>query len=358
MIREIGSEFNIESVIGSGIRGCIHRGYVDHVYTRSGREAIGFILDELTPNRRIAALPAYICEAMLQPFLSRGYSIEYFGVDESFNPNIDGVKAALSKEPDILLVIDWFGMKKNEEVVSIARKHRGDIVVLVDCTHSFFHDSVISGVDYVVASLRKWLPLPDGAIAASCKQKFKNELEHKDSRFTDLRKNAMTMKTDYLATGRRALKVEYRRVLQEAELLLACGDEVYEMSPFSLFLLSRMDWDDMRTRRCQNFNALYRSLTNRASAIVVPIVDSLATELECPFSFPILVANNRDELQAWLAEHGIYCPVLWPLPQCAYGSDRVSAYLSDSMLSIPCDQRYSVDDMEHIVDVLCGFATC
>ncbi len=361
MIREIGSEFNIIYEINKkGNKGptSIQTANFDYIYTRSGREAIGFVLDEIGQNTKVAVLPSYICKSMLKPFLIRGYSIEYFGIDEYFNPNISEVEAALHKNPDIILVVDWFGMNKNQEVISLARKHSEKLAVLLDCTHSYFNNYfngfINVNADFIIASLRKWFALPDGAVAINCKTKFENSLEFIDNCFFNKRKKAMFIKTEYLNSGDKKLKAQYRQLLSEAEHVLDCEDRIVGISSFSLSLINRMDFYSMKIKLQENFNALYK-LIREMENYVIPIVNKFMTDSDCPFSFPIIVNNNRDELQLWLANNGIYCPVLWPLPENIYLNHKVSAYLSDRILSIPCDQRYSIFDMEYIAKMIWAF---
>lgn len=354
MIREIGSEFNLNISEKKSVYNnrTLQRHCWDFAYTRSGREAIGFILDDINPNTRTAILPAYICRSMLEPFVSRGYTVKYFGIDDNFNPDIKELESLLKLKPDIILVIDWFGMDKNKEVVSLTRQYSKEMIVLSDCTHNYFNDSLPIDTDFIIASLRKWLPLPDGGIAINCKSKFKNKLEYIENSFVDKRIKAMLMKTEYLNTGEKGLKSEFRKLLSEAEGILNIKDlstSPLRISPLSLSLLNQTDLSFMKMKRRENFNVL-STLIDRE--IGIPIINNSIKNFECPFSFPIIVKNNREKLQLWLAKNDIYCQVLWPLPGEIYTNYKTASYLSYNMLSIPCDQRYSKDDMEYIAELI------
>ena len=109
----------------------------------------------------------------------------------------------------------------------------------------------------------------------------------------------------------------------------------------------------MKTRRRENLNALYNLIRN--NTYIHPIVNKEMESFECPFSFPILLENERDKLQLYLVQNEVYCPVLWPLPQYVYSKYKIPAYLSKNMLSIPCDQRYSINDMEYVADTINKF---
>ena len=53
-------------------------------------------------------------------------------------------------------------------------------------------------------------------------------------------------------------------------------------------------------------------------------------------------------MQRALAEKGIYCPVIWPVPQQALGVCEVAEFTAEHMLGVPCDQRYTPEDMTYI----------
>ncbi len=53
-----------------------------------------------------------------------------------------------------------------------------------------------------------------------------------------------------------------------------------------------------------------------------------------------------------MAQRGVYCPVIWPEPEAARGACAVSRYVTEHMLALPCDQRYTPEDMDFIADTL------
>ena len=61
---------------------------------------------------------------------------------------------------------------------------------------------------------------------------------------------------------------------------------------------------------------------------------------------PILI-NNRDSVQRELISRRFYCPAaIWPEPPEAAGVCPVSHFVTEHMLSILCDQRYTEADMD------------
>jgi len=355
MFREIGSEFNLSSnldIVNEENKYLANKKYCDYTFTRSGREAIGFILDELKPKTKIALLPTYICESMLEPFLIRGYDVVYFDIDINFTPILSDVESALLKKPDILLIMNWFGMNNNNELISLVRKNSRDLVILADRTHDFFNDDITIDSDYIIASFRKWFPIPDGAIAINCKNHLENKLHFEVNEFFSKRKKAMLLKTKYLNTGQQNIKNEFRTLLALAEKSIKTRNPV-GISPYSESLINKMDFVYMKKMRVENYKALDRLIDK---SVFKPIISTLNKDDDCYFCYPILVENERDNLQIWLSHNGIYCPVLWPLPTEIFNKYKVPAYFSDNMLSIPCDQRYTTEDMEYIAENINAFS--
>ena len=62
--------------------------------------------------------------------------------------------------------------------------------------------------------------------------------------------------------------------------------------------------------------------------------------------FKHYILENRDEVQKKLAEDEIYLPVFWR------GSKNV---LSEKILSIPLDDRYTKEDIERVENLICRY---
>ena len=354
MIREIGSEFH--ATIDWGSQHHIRKGPVwkDHnyVYLRSGREAIGFVLDDIGRDKKKAILPAYICHSMLEPFLVRGYQVSFFGIDECFNPDLGDFRDSLRLDPDVVLYIDWFGMDKNKELISLAKGHSDRLLLVSDNTHNCFEGSSMDIADYCIARLRKWFSLPDGAVAVSNRSSFGKMPVFEENAFVALRKKAMMLKADYLVGGDQDLKVSYRKLLADAESLIDDSSQHVGVSPFSERVIEQADYERMKLRRRKNCNTLATHLTRLS---LFPEAVEHLTQLESPFCFPIRVEQGRNELQRWLADRGIYCPVLWPLPRDISRQFEIATYLSNQILAIPCDHRYDESDMEFVAHTITAY---
>ena len=72
--------------------------------------------------------------------------------------------------------------------------------------------------------------------------------------------------------------------------------------------------------------------------------------------YPILL-ENRDAVQQALARQNIYCPVIWPTPAQARGICETCEATAAHILALPCDQRYSEQDMATIAETLKAIIT-
>ena len=75
------------------------------------------------------------------------------------------------------------------------------------------------------------------------------------------------------------------------------------------------------------------------------------TKNVAPLYCPIYIdGNKRDEIRKYMRQKNILLPVIWPKPQNIM--ERICTdvqWIFDHILAIPCDQRYSSEDMESIV---------
>ncbi len=317
MIREIGSEFHrmpFEDGLGLTLP---HYGS----FVFSGRTAIECVLKNIT-NVQTALLPSYCCESMIIPFIAAGIDVNYYQVDW-----IDELKVQIEETADILLWCNYFGYRN--EIPSF------DGVIIEDITHSLLSEMQYHPQsDYLAASLRKWQPINCGGY---CSVEFAGRIPPKE--FVSLKNAAMEMKTDYLENPTPEKKEKFLRMFNESNRWLAENYEGLGIDPYSREYLAHIDMENQRKRRRENARVLYKGLSGKVQ-FMFPI-----EKMDCPLFVPIL-SKDRDYIRDNLSRHGIYCPVHWPKPEGCRSN------LYDMELSLVCDQRYGIEDMERLVSVL------
>jgi hypothetical protein len=157
----------------------------------------------------------------------------------------------------------------------------------------------------------------------------------------------MVYKMEYLrGAGTEELKRRFRDLQLRGEDLMR-KTEISAISPGSFAYIADGVPQAWRDRRLANSRRLLSRLR------VVERVDCMIPrwpEGAVPFALPILFPSRgeRDEFQALLQRHKIYCPVHWVCKT----SDADALDLSARILSLPVDQRYGNPDMDRIADVL------
>ena len=342
---EYGSEFDWRS--NDALISDIPQKFVqdDWQLYRSGRDAMKAIA-------RIAAgckvlLPALCCESMILPFSSNGYGVEFYRMNPDLTVDEEDVRAKLT-DGAVLLYMPYFGIRPFTDEFLLSLREAGRRIILVeDRTHDVIVPRGEEGFtpDAVLASLRKWAALPEGGMLrtdmGSCAAGV-------DARFGDTRREVMQMKVRYLETWEPELKKEFLDKLHSAERLLDESGEPCGMSAEYEALLRRIDFAALLAKRRANIGRL----KERIAALDGTRLRFLSGHPEeSTLYFPVYL-ENRSDIQRAVAQHGVYCPVIWPEPEAARGVCEVSRYVTEHMLALPCDQRYTPEDMDFIADTL------
>ena len=245
----------------------------------------------------------------------------------------------------VLIYIDYFGKDVGiKDTLQTIKNTFDNIPIIEDRTHDIFSEKIYAIYpDYIVSSLRKWLPLPSGGMLFSKNSDIKVP---DDSFFSTIRSRAMNEKFFYLKTGKIELKNQYRELLRESENYISHQKNLATIDHASRKILETYDVETMKLRRQNNFLFLWNTLDRNNG--LFPLFDSIP---ECPLYFPVLT-EDRDHVQSMLAQKNIYCPVIWPLPEAAGAECPVSREISSRILAIPCDQRYDESDMKYICDAM------
>ena len=224
-------------------------------------------------------------------------------------------------------------------------KEKYECVFIEDRTQNALHNLEEGefNPDITISSIRKWLAIPDGGLLWSEKRFAESGKE--ELKFAQIRFEALQKKSTYLSNGVQEVKNEYREMLQQAAQKLDEESIACNISAQSDALLSQMDFAKILLARQQNVMALKKSLDIAVTQGKIVYVTQYPEK--STLYFPILV-DCRDALQRELAQRNIYCPVIWPIPQAARGVCETAEYTAKHMLALPCDQRYTTEDMEYI----------
>ena len=330
MIREIGSEFwqQYPPVFTEVAE--------NEAYLLSGRTALRFIIDDIFKYRKIrkVLLPSYCCESMIQPFLSMGIDVQFYQVDFSH------INYPYENDADVILLIDFFGYTnpKNYEIARV-EKQAGKIIIY-DATHKINgNPQVQQYADYSFCSYRKWF-------FCNCSQAIKhNGSFSKDitlttnNHYIDIRNKAALKKAEYIA-GATNEKDVFLSEFSQAEHILDNDYVGYSGEQVSF------DINEILSKRRENAEYLISQLRKFSE---IKLWKEEIQSGDAPLFVPILVEPHiRNGLRSALIKENIYCPIHWPKSSFHGACNE----LYDMELSLICDQRYDIADMERMIKVI------
>lgn len=314
-------------------------------------------------------LPSYLCYSILMPFRRMGVRIEHYRVDADLAVDWEDLerKAGGLGARAAVVIVNYFGLPESVDVVcAIRRIRQTGARIVYDATHSLLNDcpwpavadtfcvgrasGSVPAADVCIMSLRKALPVVDGAAVvwldgAQPAPALSVARERVDSYFSS-RALAMMMKASYVADGWGNSR-DYLNLYEQAEAAL---DREFGansgMSGVSRSIVRRLAVDRIRRSRRENYAELVKVLSEHGPScaglqLLFPELPDGVVPLGCP-----VVTDERDALQKYLAARGILTQVLWQSPpEVARGEFPESWGLSERILVLPCDQRYSSEHM-------------
>ena len=299
----------------------------------SGRSALLAIIAEQRDVRSVS-LPSWCCDSMIKPFVDAGMEIHFYPVYWK-----DGLTQEICLDRDALFLIDYFGYSTPYPDLC---GYNG--VVIRDVTHSLFSFSH-SDADYYFGSLRKWCGVWTGGYAWTKDGHMLDTGSDCDQEYVALRKRAIEEKSEYIK-GRRTDK-GYLKVFDEAEKLLE-DVRISSAADRDVELAQHLDVETIKARRRDNAEVLRSAFPDwRIFPTIAPT--------DTPMFVPVLVPDGkRDALRSYLIKHEIYCPIHWPMSEY-HTLDERTAHIYENELSLVCDQRYTEEDMNRMVDTINAF---
>lgn len=306
-------------------------------WTVSGRAAFGRILAALRARGvQHVHLPAYLCESLLQPVRALGLEFSFYPVDQNLRA---------TPEPPVgsaVLVVHYFG-RLNPAAATLRPRSGRDFHLIEDAAQALLSDwqaTVAADVHYVL-SPRKFGPTPLGGWC-SVPAKIAPRPDAIFLRCLQARRR----KAEYFDTPgpvSEAEEHEYLTLFQDVERELEQDGAADGVPAWVVDAIAGIDWvEAARIRRANQARLaahLGRDLHGPIGAF---------DEKEVPLG-QVVTLNNRDAVRARLAAARIFCPVHWPLPAEVSRQRFPAAHaLSERVLTLPVDQRYSAEDMDRV----------
>jgi len=319
--------------------------YERNLFYNDGREIINAVLNFTSKTRfKKCYVPSYLCGSILQAYSQNNLSLNFYEVDDDFSYRFE-----CEPSDSIVLLIDYFGTEKysNKQIMELLDNN----IVILDVTQSLFSKNrfkIIHPNLFLFASLRKTFPIPDGSILFYSAKDFVDKQIQPDGHYYMLElmlRKYFNLK--YEENYNEKLYSEYKIYEERKDASII---QSKEMPIISKYILSYLDFGEIfRMRRC-NLNYLFENIDEEISIIN-------KREIKSPFFFPIKLSSLRvrNSLQRELANNGIFCPIHWVLPESVPHKFDRSYELSNTILSLPIDQRNTPSDLDRMVDLINSF---
>ena len=314
------------------------------VFLSSGRDSIIYFIR--AHNIKKILVPSYVEELILKLFQSENVKINFYKIDENLNIDLDDIKKK-SYDVDAIFLNHYFGFVHSlTKIESFCQEN--NIILVEDCVQSmlstFEGKPIGSFGDVSLNSLRKFIGIPDGSILTIKKRTdvFESKLHKK---YVDKKTSALIGKFNYLKGDKNYSRYYFKDAFVDAEKVIYEYKKPAPMTTESLNMLKKINFEKIIKIRRKNFRYLLSNLDNIAFYKKLP-------HNICPLGFPI-ICKNRSNTKKILIKNKIYPAIHWELSnEIKKNEFHESWKISKSILTIPIDQRYSIEDMERIVSVL------
>lgn len=308
------------------------------VFTMSGRCGIYYCLQDLqiTDTKKTAYVPIYTCETVLAPFIKAGYSLKFYEIDRNLHSVFD---PDVLDEISVLSLCGYYGFCNYDRPFVRECKQRG-IAVFEDVTHSVFSaDGIDPLCDYAAGSFRKWMGVPCGGFAMKAHGHFLPKL--------------LPPHPEHLSLRIRTINEPGNDLFWKGEMLLRQIFDSYASDEDSEYKLRHADFHEISQKRRKNYQAILDGIRSDLNGIHIIFPELNGSTVPSHFA---VFAENRDALQHHLSDKNIRSTVYWPVgPMVDLNGHETAKYIYDHILAIPCDQRYSPEDMVRISEALNEF---
>jgi dTDP-4-amino-4,6-dideoxygalactose transaminase len=333
------------------------------------------------PRESVVLCPSYNCGHEIEAIIRLGLRVECYRVGTDMEADLDDIRRRLLGDVKAVLVTHYFGFAQPlDELRALCDRH--GVFLIEDCAHALLSDDSAGTLgqvgDAAVFNLRKTLPLPSGGAVL---------FNHPDLRMdaslatpprlapwlkgiTLMRKAAVDRLRDEPTWGSLtalaglvpivALNGALARMLPlESAATYDPDDEdfgfdsrmlAWGISPFSMKLLSRLDWSTIAERRRDNFRYLANELDRLEGCRL--IYDDVS-DFTCPLYLPIRVIE-RERLFMALVQRGIHSAVWWDAchPVIDWDAFPEAVELKNHVLALPVHQDLTDAQLEYIIATL------
>lgn len=289
------------------------------VLLNSGRNALRYIIKALGIKK--LHTPYYTCPVIWESIQEENCEIIPYDIDNNFMPTKD------FNSNDFILYNNFFGIC-GKNVTELEKKYPN---LIIDNAQSFYSPKKGTGCIY---SPRKFFGLPDGGLAL-CDAKYNDTLQD----FVSYNICSHLLKRYDLGST-----AGYKD-FQENDAFLK-NQPVCNMSKLTRALMGNIEYERIKEKRLQNFTFLHSELKDKNK------INISLDATDVPMVYPFYTEDKT--LRNYLIENKIFVARYWPIQEgCDCMTSKNAQTMADCIIPIPTDQRYNIQDMKRILEVLC-----
>lgn len=313
--KTIGGYFELE--VSSRSNSFLHD---DAILLNTARNCFEYILK--ANNARHVYMPRFTCDVMLEPLNKLDIPYTFY----SINKNLEIISNPELDKGEYLLYTNYFGIK--DQYSHEMSELYGNNLIL-DCSQAYYFEPLKTG--HTIYSPRKFFGLPDGGCLYTSKT-LSGELP------IDSSADRMSHLLKRLDQGAEAGYADFK--LNDAKLI---GQPIMQMSNLTRRLLASIDFTRAQKIRKENFRFLHESLND---------INGYRHEYDdsTPMIYPLLV--DQVDLRQKLIDEKIFVAKYWPNVLEWSHEEDLEYTLANQLLPLPIDQRYDINDMKKIADVI------
>ncbi len=287
-----------------------------------GRNCLAYLIEAKKIKRLM--MPRFICDSVTNTAKKYGVEIRFYEINREFEP-VNEIKL---NDEEWLYLVNYYGQFDENYYLRMLSLYKR---VIIDQTQAYFEEPIV-GADCIY-TCRKYFGVADGAFLYT--NSILNRKLSVDESFERIK----------FVLGR------YERNAEEF-YEEACNNNSFfdkepikEMSKLTKNLLHAIDYKQVEFVRRNNFIYLHNALGKK---------NELNIKRVGTFMYPFMAKNGQD-IRKKLQKEKIYIPQLWPEIAKRYKRDENESLLATRILPLPIDQRYGINEMDRIVQILCEY---
>lgn len=306
--KEIGGYFELEL-------DKIYNNCSDSVFLNTAKNCLRYVIKAFCIKE--IYVPYYTCPVVYHAIKRENCKIIFYNIDKNFLPTIDFPLNAF------VLYTNYFGICASN-IKKLAQKYKN---LIVDNAQAFYMPK------YGIASfnsIRKFFGVPDGALLKV--DKLLDKIFEQDSSYQ--RMAHLLKRIDVNA------QFGYEEFCKNENILE--NEEIKYASNLTKVLFNSINLENCKKQRLQNFHFFqeHLSMTNELSI-------SLDKD-DVPMVYPYLIKDEN--LRSKLIKNRIYIATYW-VPQPFETQEYI---FQKYLIPLPIDQRYTLKDLERVMDVIYG----